>query len=199
MPKIVDHEARREAIAEAALDQIGRHGLDRVRLADIGRAVGATTGSVTHYFDGKDALLAAALDRLAARLYDEIERSDGKDFFRDLTRALPVDAQGRRDWRVWLCYWGRAISDAELASRHNTHYARIEAAVAEALAVAQEAGEVNPGIPATDLAAAIIATCDGVGVRAALEPRAWPAARQQALVETMLGPLLEPPSAADPD
>ena len=196
MPKIVDHEAQRERIAEAALDQIGRHGLDRVRLADIGRAVGATTGTVTHYFDGKDALLAAALDRLAERLYEEIERSDGKDFFADLVRALPVDAQGRRDWRVWLCYWGRAISDAELASRHNTHYARIEAAVADGLREAQAEGQVNPDVPAEDLAAAMIATCDGIGVRAALEPRAWPAARQRALVETMLGPLLSPPASA---
>ncbi|MEM9176844.1 MAG: TetR/AcrR family transcriptional regulator [Myxococcota bacterium] len=195
MPKIVDHQARRVRIAEAALDQIGRHGLDRVRLADIARAVDATTGTVTHYFDGKDALLGAALDRLATRLYDEIERTDGKDFFGDLARALPVDAQGRRDWRVWLCYWGRAISDAELASRHNTHYARIQAAVAESLAEAQRAGDVNPDVPAEDLADAIIAAVDGIGTRAALAPRAWPAARQQALLETMLRPLLDPPPA----
>ena len=193
MPKIVDHEARRERIAEAALDQIGRHGLDRVRLSDIARAVDATTGTVTHYFDGKDALLAAALDRLAARLYDVIERTDGKDFFADLAQAMPVDAQGRRDWRVWLCYWGRAISDPELASRHNTHYARIQAAIAEALRTAQDLGDVNPDVPADDLADAIIAAVDGVGTRAALAPRAWPAARQRALLETMLGPLLAPP------
>lgn len=196
MPKIVDHEARRERIAEAALDQIGRHGLDRVRLADIGRAVGATTGTVTHYFDGKDALLAAALDRLAGRLYDEIEETDGKDFFADLTRALPVDAQGRRDWRVWLCYWGRAISDDELASRHNSHYARIHAAIAESLAQAQAEGDVNPDVPAEDLADAIITAVDGIGTRAALAPRAWPAARQKALLETMLGPLLAPTDTA---
>ena len=196
MPKIVDHEAQRERIAEAALDQIGRHGLDRVRLADIGRAVGATTGTVTHYFDGKDALLAAALDRLAGRLYDEIEETDGKDFFADLIRALPIDAQGRRDWRVWLCYWGRAISDTELANRHNTHYARIHAAIAESLAQAQAEGDVNPDVPADDLADAIIAAVDGIGTRAALAPRAWPAARQRALLETMLGPLLSPPDAA---
>lgn len=196
MPKIVDHEAQRERIAEAALDQIGRHGLDRVRLSDIARAVDATTGTVTHYFDGKDALLAAALDRLAARLYDEIEETDGKHFFGDLTRALPANAQGRRDWRVWLCYWGRAISDPELASRHNAHYARIQAAIAEAIAEAQTAGDVNPQIPAEDLADAIIAAVDGVGTRAALAPRAWPAARQQALLEIMLGPLLEPPATA---
>jgi len=194
MPKIVDHEAQRTRIAEAALDQIGRHGLDRVRLADIGRAVGATTGTVTHYFDGKDALLAASLDRLADRLYEEIERTDGKDFFADLARALPVDAQGRRDWRVWLCYWGRAISDTELASRHNTHYARIQGAIAESLEAAQAAGEVNPEIPAVDLADAIISAVDGIGTRAALAPRAWPAARQRALLETMLTPLLEPPT-----
>lgn len=196
MPKLVDHEAQRERIADAALDQIGRHGLDRVRLADVARAVDATTGTVTHYFDGKDALLTAALDRLAVRLYDSAQSVSTKDPFDEIAAALPVDAQGRRDWRVWLSYWGRAISDADLAARHNMHYARIHAAIAEGIAALQETGDVNAAIAAPDLADAIMAAVDGIGVRASLAPRAWPAARQRKLLETMIAPLVAP---ADPD
>ena len=195
MPKKVDHAAQRIRIADAALDQIGRHGLDRVRLADIARAVDATTGTVTHYFDGKDALLAAALDRLAERIY-QTAQEDGLDQIAD---ALPHDAASRRDWRVWLCYWGRAISDNELAARHNTHYARIQAAVSEGLAALQAKGEVNDAIPADALADAILAAADGIGVRASLDPRGWPAARQRDLLETMLAPLLTPRSDAKPN
>ena len=140
MPKQVDHTAQRIRIADAALDQIGRHGLDRVRLADIAWAVDATTGTVTHYFDGKDALLAAALDRLAERIYQTAQELTDKDGLDQIADALPHDAASRRDWRVWLCYWGRAISDNELAARHNTHYARIQAAVSEGLAALQAKG-----------------------------------------------------------
>ena len=196
MPKKVDHEAQRKRIADAALDQIGRHGLDRVRLADIARAVDATTGTVTHYFDGKDALLAAALDRLAERIYDTAQRVSDKDGLDEITEALPIDAAGRRDWRVWLCYWGRAISEPELAHRHNTHYARIQAAVAESIAILQARGDINDAVPADDIADAILATADGIGVRASLDPRGWPAARQRKLLETMIRPLLAPAASA---
>ena len=56
----------------------------------------------------------------------------------------------------------------------------------------QDAGEINSEIPSDDLADSLIAAVDGIGLRASLAPRAWPAARQQALVETMLAPLFTP-------
>ena len=62
MPKIVDHDKRRFTIAQAAVTVIAEQGLEATKLSDIARLAGMTTGSVSHYFSGKDAVLMAALE-----------------------------------------------------------------------------------------------------------------------------------------
>ena len=53
MPKIVDHDERRDLIARAACEVISRVPLDRITLREIANAAGWTTGAVTHYFADK--------------------------------------------------------------------------------------------------------------------------------------------------
>ncbi|MFN9711886.1 MAG: TetR/AcrR family transcriptional regulator, partial [Alphaproteobacteria bacterium] len=70
MPKQVDAESQRLSIAEAAIRVIGDGGLENARLRDVARSAGVTTGAVTHYFDGKDAVLLAALDEMVRRILE---------------------------------------------------------------------------------------------------------------------------------
>ncbi|MBD3668977.1 MAG: TetR family transcriptional regulator, partial [Kangiella sp.] len=58
MPKKVDHKERRRAFTEAAIEVIAERGLDALRLVDVARAAGVTTGSLTHYFNDKDQSVA---------------------------------------------------------------------------------------------------------------------------------------------
>ncbi len=196
MPKIVDHDSQRRRIADAAVRAIGASGLDRVRLVDVARAAEATTGTLTHYFDGKDALLAAALERVAERLVAGIERFHGPKLAEAAAQALPLGDAQRRDWKVWLAFWGRAVADPELAAIHRRHYARLRRLAADALRRAQAAGEVDPALDPAEAADAVIAAVDGVGVRASLDPKGFPEARQRALLATLLTPLLAPGRAA---
>src|SRR5690606_7429774 len=64
MPKKIDHDERRRDIARAAIAVIGEQGIDNTRLVDVARAANATTGTITHYFEDKDAVLLAALDQV---------------------------------------------------------------------------------------------------------------------------------------
>ena len=50
MPKVVDHDERREDVAEAAWRVIGRDGLEGATLREISREAGFTTGVIQHYF-----------------------------------------------------------------------------------------------------------------------------------------------------
>jgi len=189
MPKIVDHEERRRAIASAAVDAIAANGLEGVKLADIAAAAGVTTGAIAHYFPDKDAVLAAALEEVCTRIFLEMGPPDGPLQVGELADVMPVTPEKRAEWKVWLAYWGRAPQSETLRAIHAQYYSDIEQAVATDLdGHVEDAGLV---------ASAVMAAVDGVGTRATLEPEAWPAERQMALLEALLGNLL--PKADRPD
>jgi TetR/AcrR family transcriptional repressor of bet genes len=190
MPKKVVHADRVRAIASAAISAIGEIGLDALRLRDVAAAGAMTTGAVTHYFDGKDAVLEAALAEVVRRIFegqDEVEVQ--------LERGTPVDAiaaflpntdERRRDWKVWFAFWGRAAADERLRGLHKRYYAevigRLEVLLARRFPPGRRAG----------LADAIVAAVDGIGIRAALEPEDWPPERQRRTLGLLLDPLLTP-------
>ena len=182
MPKIVDHEERRRAIAAAAMEAVADRGLDAVKLMDVARAAGVTTGAIAHYFPDKDAVLAAALDEVCRRLFAEMEPTGTTVTIASLAEVLPTTPEKQRDWRVWLAYWGQAPYSDTLRSIHAQYYADIEAALMDDLSGLAD----DP----RRTAAAIIAAVDGIGTRVLMEPDAWPADRQRALLDTLVGPLL---------
>lgn len=182
MPKIVDHEERRRAIASAAVDAIAANGLNGVKLTDIARTAGVTTGSIAHYFSDKDAVLAAALEEVCTRLFIEIGTPDTPPTADDIADVLPINDEKRKEWKVWLAYWGRAPHAPALAQIHRQYYAEIETAVAENMAGTHP----DPHLAA----AAIISAVDGIGTRVTLEPDLWPEARQRALLELLIAPIL---------
>ena len=182
MPKIVDHEERRRAIANAAVDAIAANGLSGVKLTDIARAAGVTTGSIAHYFPDKDAVLAAALEEVCGNLFLQTDALQRPLTFEDFAALLPINEINRRDWKVWLAYWGRAPHAPVLAQIHRDYYAEIE----DGLANQFRATHPDPRLAA----AAIISAIDGVGTRATLEPELWPAERQEALLAALILPIL---------
>lgn len=192
MPKQVDIVAQKQAIADAAIRVIGETGLEATRLRDVAAAAGVTTGAVTHYFDGKDEVLIAALEELVRRIVDpEVWRLPHGGSLRDTLIAicgeiLPLDKETRCEWRVWLAFWGRATHTPRLAEIHRGYYVRITGALAEALI---GHGGLEPA-RANLIADAIVAAVDGVGVRATVEPDQWPAARQRQTLATLISPLL---------
>src|SRR5688500_3356123 len=58
-PGQVERRGRRQEIALAALACFTDRGIDRTTIADIRDRAGATTGSIYHFFAGKDALVGA--------------------------------------------------------------------------------------------------------------------------------------------
>jgi len=78
MPKVVDIAAQRRAIAGAAIAVIDDVGLDGARLRDVARAASITTGAVTHYFDGKDAVIGVTLQEVVRRKLTRQDRARSK-------------------------------------------------------------------------------------------------------------------------
>ena len=76
MPKIVDHEQRRDEIALVACRVVAEHGFDQATIVRIAREAGYTTGMVAHYFDTKQEIVIAALRLILRRIEERLTRPD---------------------------------------------------------------------------------------------------------------------------
>jgi len=96
MPKIVDHEQRRDQIALVACRVVAENGFDQATIVRIAREAGYTTGMVAHYFDTKQDIIIAALRLILRRIEERLTRPAGEaqaDLLTVLSEALPIDEQ----------------------------------------------------------------------------------------------------------
>jgi TetR/AcrR family transcriptional repressor of bet genes len=118
MPKIVDHDQRRDEIALVACRVVAANGFDRASMVRIAREAGYTTGMLAHYFDSKQDIIIAAL-RLILRRIDERLGRAARDAARPellelLLEALPIDAHRHIECAFWITFWGQVTADKRL-------------------------------------------------------------------------------------
>src|ERR1700740_1323501 len=96
MPKIVDHDQRRDQIALVACKVVAEKGFDQATIVRIAREAGYTTGMVAHYFDTKPDIIIAALRVLLRRIWGRLlqpAQSRQTDLLSVLSEALPLDTE----------------------------------------------------------------------------------------------------------
>jgi AcrR family transcriptional regulator len=79
------YERKREAILEAAADLFNARGLAGTTIADVAKAVGLTTTSVTYYYRKKEDLAAACLMRAIGAMDDLLSQAEATE------RGAPAD------------------------------------------------------------------------------------------------------------
>ena len=121
MPKIVNHQERKQAFTQATKEVIAQKGLNSVRLIDVAKSIGATTGSLGHYFSDKEDLLDSTLREL---IHDWESRLSSEGTLLDvLLQYLPMDQLRQRDLRVWVAFYNRSLVDEEAAAYIRKFYA----------------------------------------------------------------------------
>ncbi len=164
MPKSVDIETKRAEFIGASINVISEEGLSSATLRRVAQAAGCTTGSLTHYYPNRDALLldtlrtvhdnaAGRMREVAARLRDPHDR-----LVAVLKESLPLDDERLKEWRVWLAFWAASMDDSALTKENERRYREWQDGLGGLLA---------PLIPAADLAgetADLLAFIDGLGV-----------------------------------
>ncbi len=119
MPKIVDHDKRRDEIALVACRVVAEHGFDQATIVRIAREAGYTTGMVAHYYDTKQEIVIAALRLILRRIEERLTRPVGEgeavpDLLTVLTEALPVDEHRFIECAFWTAFWGQVSADKKL-------------------------------------------------------------------------------------
>jgi AcrR family transcriptional regulator len=117
VPKVVDHQQRRDEIALVACRVVARYGFSQATIVRIAREAGYTTGMVAHYFDTKQDIIVAALRLILRRIEERLTRGAGEpqtDLLAVLTEALPVDETRFMECAVWVAFWGQVPTDRRL-------------------------------------------------------------------------------------
>lgn len=117
MPKVVDHDQRREDIAHIACQVIAKHGFEQATVARIARAAGYTTGMVAHYFESKQQIVIAALRLVLLRMEQRLtrqSRSGDASLLTLLSEGLAIDSQRFAECAFWTAFWGQVPVDPTL-------------------------------------------------------------------------------------
>src|SRR5215469_9220501 len=115
MPKIVDHDERRDEIALVACRVVAEGGFDQATIVRIAREAGYTTGMVAHYFDTKQAIIIAALRLILRRIEERLTAAAGEPaLLALLSEALPLDATRFTECAFWTAFWGQVSADRRL-------------------------------------------------------------------------------------
>jgi AcrR family transcriptional regulator len=170
VPRQVDREERRRALAEAVFVIIGERGLDGVSLRDVARQADVSMGAVQHWFSSKDEMLRFALDHMRARVLGRLQDRIGRLITpsrRDLVEAalevmLPLDEAGRQEACVNVAFVELATVDASYADLLRRGYQRLVDGSKAQLRAASDAGELLPDVDPDSEAVALYFLAQGL-------------------------------------
>ncbi|MDH7795145.1 MULTISPECIES: TetR/AcrR family transcriptional regulator [unclassified Beijerinckia] len=169
-----DHQARRQAILEAAKACFGRKGFHQTTTAEICAEAGISTGNLFHYFRSKKAIIAAIVEQQGDETKSHLE---GLASAGDLYGALHgffdfvIALAGEPDFaNLALEIAAEASRDPEIGAlvRQNDALLREGLTVLASEAIRRQ--QIAPGLDAAEVALGIAALIDGLFARVAIDP-----------------------------
>ncbi|MFI9201972.1 TetR/AcrR family transcriptional regulator [Streptomyces sp. NPDC053048] len=182
MPKIVDPEARRRAVADAVFRVAGRDGLENASLRNVAEEAGLAVGSVRHYFASHSELMLFAMRELArrvdARVRGRAERllaaPSGPDraalLEELLAEFLPLDAARHDEAVLWLAFSTAARVRPDLRPRADELHAGMRELIDRVLREGRHHGGFPEDLDAPLEALRLLALLDGLTLTAVLQP-----------------------------
>jgi AcrR family transcriptional regulator len=191
VPKVVDHEERRQELVEAAWRVINRVGLERTTIREIAAESGFSTGALAHYFRTKDDILRSALERADHEIQLRLEGIPRTvhpvtRLRHAVAQALPLDDRRAFELTLDVNFWARALNQPSLrALQHRDHDVWREV-VMKAVIEAQEADGLDRHRTPEDVTDVIVAFVDGLGLQGLVYPELISSERTTHLLDAQL-------------
>ena len=188
MPKIVDHEERREEVIAAVWRVIARDGLDSSTIRSIAKETGSSAGVLSHYFKDKDDILTFALKlshrRIRERQNRKLANLTGAEALRELVLDnLPLDEERELETRLEIGYWARSLTRKEVTEVQRAEASVLHKRMVAVIIEAQQQGEINVAETAAKIAERLLALIDGLSLHALLYPERVPPETQIAIID----------------
>ena len=191
MPKIVDHDQRRQEVLAATWRVIARVGLDATTIRRIADEAGHSVGVLTHYFtDKEDILISAhllAFARARARIVEATEGRSSLEALRlAMLEALPLDEERLLEAHVDVSFLGHSVGNAHLRQIRSTSNAHSRDLWGGFVAQAQDSGEVRRDADVSLIVDEIKALIESLSIQAIIDPERMTPEHQVALVSRFL-------------
>ncbi|MDR2930826.1 MAG: TetR family transcriptional regulator [Propionibacteriaceae bacterium] len=170
MPKIVDHDKRREELLEAVIRVISRNGVEGTTMRVIAEESGWSTGSLAHYFSDRDDIVASALryshTTIRKRWTRKLKNKTGLAAVRELmVDNLPLDKTRATETRLEVVFWGQAANQPRLLAVQRNNDGTLFEAMKRYVDQAHEAGELTADTNTELVTQRLLALIDGLSVR----------------------------------
>ena len=176
MPKIVDHDQRRQDIVLAALRVVARGGVAKATMREIAREAGYSTGMVVHYFDGREQLMSRA-HRAAYLIVSNRIRQNISDFrtLEDLRvaveEALPMDESRLVEAQIDVAFWDEALREETFRQDRWRNHFDAQREWMQVFARLRSAGAITAPDTDEELAIQLVVLIDGLTVQRLLYPQ----------------------------
>ncbi|RKT54805.1 TetR/AcrR family transcriptional regulator [Saccharothrix australiensis] len=176
MPKVIDHDERREHIIDVTWGLIVRGGLEAATMREIATAAGFANGALKRYFPSKDALVEATFDRALSMVHAHVSGASADRSGLEALRAIcygamPLDAKRVTAARVLLVFWQMSLANKRLHDRYLEHLRTWRGLMHEHIRRAREDGEIRTSTPDEQLVDEIVLMNAGANVMSLVGPR----------------------------
>lgn len=111
MPKIINHEKKKEQIIQYAFDSIVENGVKGSTVRQIAKLAEMTPGQIRYYFHNHSELLNAVMSTVELKVRRRIEVIFTSENFNTIDKAkasllsvLPLDQERLADMEVWMAF-----------------------------------------------------------------------------------------------
>ncbi|GAA1340647.1 TetR/AcrR family transcriptional regulator [Saccharothrix algeriensis] len=176
MPKVIDHDERREHIVDVTWGLIVRGGLEAATMREIATAAGFANGALKRYFASKDALVEATFERALSMVHKYIAGAVADRSGLEALRAMcygsmPLDAKRVTAARVLLVFWQMSLSNKRLHDRYREHLKGWRGLLHEHIRRARADGEIRTPLSDEQLVDEIVLINAGANVMSLVGPR----------------------------
>ncbi|XPP26368.1 MAG: TetR/AcrR family transcriptional regulator [Leucobacter sp.] len=194
MPKIIDHDQRRQDIVDVTWQLIVEGGIEAATMREIASRAGFANGALKHYFPGKDAIITGAYERslngLAERLRAQVAGKRGLEAIEISMRyTLPIEQEDATAARVLLSFWERCAFSTEIEHGYGEHLTAWKQSYMRYLAEGREDGDVRISTPDAQLVDEIVMMNIGATVIKVVNPEHLDDERLEAQVTDFLARL----------
>ena len=172
MPKIVDKDAMRVRIMEAAMQCYASQGFHAAKMSDIAKSAGLAKGTLYLYFKSKDQLTTALVKWIFQGIEQQImpprEVGTLDDYMAQIKMALDVTEETRVETRMFFEVLGPSFGSDEVVAEVAGFFERIGAQNAQQLDYLIQTGEVRSDIDSNAMGRSIAALIDGMVVHRAM-------------------------------
>jgi AcrR family transcriptional regulator len=171
MPKIVDHDSRRQAYVDAMWRVVSREGAGGISVRSVAAEAGVSPSNIVHYLPSRGEMLGEAVSRLvadASARAAELEDADlDLDSATDLVMvAIPHTRTRRRQSEVWLLLLAEQETNPDARRILSGLQGRVAEAVRRSMDRFAAAGLMAPTRDRDREAVRLHALIDGLSIQA---------------------------------